>query len=110
MALFSFLCIIISVGLTLVVIVQNSKGGGMSSTFGGGAQQIMGARRSNEMIEKITWYLAAALAVVALVANLSIGSPDVDPNSIRTDAAIDELIVPQAAPLQDPSTLPEAPQ
>lgn len=108
MALFSFLCIIISVGLTLVVIVQNSKGGGMSSTFGGGAQQMMGARRSNEMIEKITWYLAAALATVALVANLVVGRPDVDPNAIRTETAIDELVVPNTTPLQDPASLPEA--
>ncbi|MEM8887778.1 MAG: preprotein translocase subunit SecG [Bacteroidota bacterium] len=109
MAFFSFLCILISVGLTLVVIVQNSKGGGLSSTFGGGAQQIMGARRSNEVIEKITWYLAGGLALIAIIANLTFGNPEVDPDTIRTETAIDELVVPNAGPLQDPASLPEAP-
>lgn len=108
MAFFSFLCIIISVALTLVVIVQNSKGGGLSSTFGGGAQQIMGARRSNELIEKITWGLAAGLAAVALVANLFVSAPSADEGSIRSEQAIDELVVPNAGPLQDPASLPEA--
>ncbi|MEM6805644.1 MAG: preprotein translocase subunit SecG [Bacteroidota bacterium] len=108
MAVFSFFCIVISIALTLVVIVQNSKGGGLSSTFGGGAQQIMGARRSNELIEKVTWVLAGSLAAVALIANLFVTAPNADLDSIRSEQAIDELVVPNAGPLQDPASLPEA--
>ncbi len=67
------LSVLIAILLILAVIIQNSKGGGLSSTFGGavgGASQLFGARRSNEMIEKITWYLAGALALIAFVANV----------------------------------------
>ncbi|WNJ18090.1 preprotein translocase subunit SecG [Pontibacter sp. G13] len=64
------LCLLVAIALIFVVVIQNSKGGGLSSTFGGGASQIMGARRSTEFIEKATWYLAAALAVIALTTHL----------------------------------------
>lgn len=109
MALFGFLSIIISVALILVVIVQKSKGGGLSSTFGGGASQILGSRRSNEMIEKITWYLAAGLAVVAIMANIVGGMNNTDPNALRTDSQIDELIIAAPTQAQDPNALPTAP-
>jgi len=42
----------------LVVLIQNPKGGGIDSTFGGSqANQMLGASRSTDMIEKITWGL-----------------------------------------------------
>ncbi|MEL6133940.1 MAG: preprotein translocase subunit SecG [Bacteroidota bacterium] len=69
--LLGIVCVILAVALTLVVIVQNSKGGGLSSTFGGGASQILGARRSSEFIEKLTWYLAIGVAVIAFAANIA---------------------------------------
>ena len=46
---------------------------------------------------------------IAIIANLTFGSPELDPDTIRTETAIDELVVPNAGPLQDPSSLPEAP-
>ena len=57
--------IAISVLLILVVLVQNSKGGGISSNFST-ANQIMGARRGTDFIEKATWTLAIALLVFSL--------------------------------------------
>jgi preprotein translocase subunit SecG len=45
-----------------VVLIQNPKGGGVDSTFGGqSANQMFGAARSTDFIEKLTWYLAIAL-------------------------------------------------
>lgn len=45
-----------------VVLIQNPKGGGVDSTFGGqSANQMLGAARSADFIEKLTWYLAIAL-------------------------------------------------
>ena len=67
------LSVLVAVLLILAVVIQNSKGGGLSSTFGGavgGASQLFGARRSNEMIEKITWYLAGVLAIIAFLSNV----------------------------------------
>lgn len=69
--LFGILTVLISIALVLVVVVQNSKGGGLNSQFGGTATQVLGARRSNEFIETLTWGLAAALVVIAVIANLS---------------------------------------
>lgn len=51
-----------------VVLIQNPKGGGIDSTFGGsGANQMLGAAKSTDFIEKLTWGLAAALFVLCIV-------------------------------------------
>ena len=58
--------ILVCVLLILVVLVQNSKGGGISSNFSA-ANQIMGARRGTDFIEKTTWTLAILLLVLSLL-------------------------------------------
>lgn len=59
--------------LMLVVLVQNPKGGGIDSTFGGSqANQVFGASRSTDMIEKITWGLAAALFGLCILTALAV--------------------------------------
>ncbi|MEL6274892.1 MAG: preprotein translocase subunit SecG [Bacteroidota bacterium] len=59
--------------LMLVVLVQNPKGGGIDSTFGGTqANQMLGASRSTDFIEKLTWGLAIALFALCILASLAI--------------------------------------
>ena len=54
--------------LILIVLVQNPKGGGIDSTFGGaGANQMLGAARSTDFIEKLTWGLAITMFVLAII-------------------------------------------
>ena len=54
--------------LMLVVLIQNPKGGGLDSTFGGsGANQMFGAAKSTDLIEKITWGLAITLFVLCII-------------------------------------------
>lgn len=61
--------------LMLVVLVQNPKGGGIDSTFGGSqANQMLGASRSTDVIEKITWGLAAALFILCVLTALAVGA------------------------------------
>jgi len=61
--------------LMLVVLVQNPKGGGIDSTFGGSqANQMLGASRSTDVIEKITWALAAALFALCVLTALAVGA------------------------------------
>jgi preprotein translocase subunit SecG len=62
----SVLILIVCVLLTLVVLVQNSKGGGLASNFSS-SNQIMGVRKTADFLEKATWTLAAALLVLSLV-------------------------------------------
>ena len=67
--LLTILIAFISVLLILVILVQNPKGGGLSSSFGGStaANQVMGAANSSDMLERITWGLASALLGLCLV-------------------------------------------
>ena len=67
---------ITAVLLVLVVLAQNSKGGGLTSQFGGsGASQLMGVKRTTDLLEKITWGLAVALVVLTLSTKLIIREP-----------------------------------
>jgi len=66
-----FLIIIICIFLSLIVLVQNSKGGGLSSTFGGG-NQIMGVKKTADVLEKTTWVLAAILVALCLIYNVNV--------------------------------------
>ena len=56
------------------VLIQNPKGGGIDPTFGGQAQQLFGAARSTDFIEKATWVLAGTLVVLCVVAVLTVGT------------------------------------
>ncbi|MGC3979441.1 MAG: preprotein translocase subunit SecG [Paludibacteraceae bacterium] len=58
--------ILVAVLLTLVVLVQNSKGGGLASSFQS-SNQIMGVKRTTEFIEKATWALAGVLIVLSII-------------------------------------------
>ncbi|MEY4876566.1 MAG: preprotein translocase subunit SecG [Bacteroidota bacterium] len=66
LSVFVVLMIIASVLLILIVLIQNPKGGGLSSTFGGFNNQLLGVQRTTDFLEKSTWALAAIIAVIAL--------------------------------------------
>ena len=71
----TILIAVICVLLMAVVLIQNPKGGGVDSTFGGqSANQMFGAAKSADFIEKLTWYLAAALFVLCILTTLVVGS------------------------------------
>ena len=64
----NILTAITSLLLMLVVLIQNPKGGGVDSTFGGqGANQMFGAARSADFIEKLTWGLAITLFALCII-------------------------------------------
>jgi preprotein translocase subunit SecG len=59
------------------VLIQNPKGGGVDSTFGGSqANQMFGAAKSADFIEKATWYLAIALFILCIVTSLMVGGAE----------------------------------
>lgn len=62
----SGLIVAVCVLLILVVLVQNSKGGGLASNFSS-SNQIMGVRKTADFLEKTTWTLAIALLVLSMV-------------------------------------------
>ena len=65
---------IVSALLILAVLIQNPKGGGIDSTFGGqGANQLFGVARSTDFIEKLTWGLIATLFILCVITAMTVG-------------------------------------
>ena len=96
------LILVVSVLLGLVVLVQNSKGGGLISNFGS-ANQMMGVRQTTDFLEKATWTMAVILVVLCLMSSMSI-------KSSRSDGAQDtqmreqiELNTPAAPAAETPA-------
>ncbi len=76
LALVVTLITITAILLVLIVLAQNSKGGGLSSQFGGsGSSQLMGFKRTTDILEKITWGLAIVLVILTLSTNFIIQEP-----------------------------------
>ena len=73
MTLIFILTIIVCILLTLIVVIQNPKGGGIAANFSAG-NQIMGVRKTNDFVEKATWTLAGALLVLAMTSSFIAGS------------------------------------
>ena len=85
MAIVFILSIIAAVLLMLVILIQNPKGGGIDSTFGA-ANQLGSVKKTNDVVEKATWYLAIAIVVLALFSTFMIGDPGTEQVDSRTDA------------------------
>lgn len=65
--------IIISILLVLVVLAQNPKSGGSGGGLAfSGANQLMGAKRSADVFEKMTWGFIVTIMILALVANVTL--------------------------------------
>jgi preprotein translocase subunit SecG len=93
--------------LTLLVLIQNPKGG-IAANFVA-PSQIMGVKRSTDVVEKATWYLAVALIVLSLASNFlrptDSGADAV--NESRIKESIEQQSVPAAPqPAQPAQTQP----
>ena len=69
--------------LMAIVLIQNPKGGGVDSTFGGqGANQVFGAARSTDFVEKLTWGLATSLFVLCILTAIIVTNSSVSSGQI----------------------------
>ena len=68
--LFIILIILVSLLLAFFVLIQNPKGGGLSSGFSGGAN-LIGVQRTGDILEKGTWIFAIALMVCCIAININ---------------------------------------
>ncbi|AQG78445.1 preprotein translocase subunit SecG [Spirosoma montaniterrae] len=65
-AIIVLICIL-TVLLILVVLIQNSKGGGLAGELGGlGSNQLMGVKKTTDLLEQITWGLGIGVMVLSL--------------------------------------------
>ena len=102
--LFIILAIVVAILLILVVLVQNSKGGGLSSQFGGsGAQQVIGVKKTTDLLEKVTWGFAITLFALSVFSNMMIDTSLnlSDPNLDSAQPAPQEIA---PAPSNTPDT------
>lgn len=105
------LIILFAVLLVLVILAQNSKGGGLTSQFGGStASNIIGVKKTGDLLEKLTWGFIIAIMILSLSTNF------INPNTGGTTNEILERAGEQApaAPVPnlnldtDATTTPEA--
>ena len=111
----------VSVLLGLIVLVQNSKGGGLVSNFGG-ANQMMGVRQTSDFLEKATWTLGGILVVLCLLSSITLpkNSKEGTPKSelenmiaplptVETPAATTDMPASSDAPAEATEAPAEAP-
>ena len=67
LVVFGILIIIASVILGFIVLIQNPKGGGLSSSFGGVGNQLMGVKQTTDVLEKGTWIFAAVVGLLCMI-------------------------------------------
>ncbi len=72
--LFLILIVIASVLLGFIILVQNPKGGGLGSSFGGLNTQLMGVKQTTDVLEKGTWIFASVIGILCLISSLFINS------------------------------------
>ncbi len=60
--------------LILAIMVQNPKGGGLSSTFGASTQQLGGVQKTTDFLDKSTWTLGGILIALILLSSISFDS------------------------------------
>ena len=105
-SIFLALIIFVSFLLVLVIMVQNPKGGGLSSSFGGDSQQIGGVKKTGDFLDKSTWVLASLLLILILLSNLTIQKGNGSSDSKLLDSNQIESIIPEALPDDIPLEIP----
>ena len=93
--LFVILIVVAAILMIGIVLIQESKGGGLSSSFAG-YNQVAGVRKTTDFIEKATWALAIAMVVISIICAW------VAPTA-STDASVMENI---ENPVTNPNNLP----
>lgn len=75
------LIVIVSVLLSLIVLIQKPKGGGLNAQFGGTANQVFGASRTADFVEKATWSLAGTMIILVLCSTMLMDRTVANPNA-----------------------------
>ena len=99
--------LLVSILLVVTILMQASKGGGLSGAFGGmgGSSAIFGGRGAGTFLSKLTSSLAIAFMVISILISL-ISAPRGKPHSIIKREA-DRRTVPAANLPVPEGTIPE---
>ena len=83
-------------------MVQNPKGGGLSSSFGGSTQQLGGVQKTTDFLDKSTWVLASLLLALILLSNMTICNGNSAPESSLLEGEVIENTIPEEVPAEIP--------
>ncbi|MDR0768617.1 MAG: preprotein translocase subunit SecG [Dysgonamonadaceae bacterium] len=83
----TILIVICSLFLIFVVVIQNSKGGGLAAGFAS-SNQVMGVRKTTDFLEKATAFLAGCVVVGSIIASMIVANKANSGN----DSLKDEII------------------
>ncbi|WP_281336484.1 preprotein translocase subunit SecG [Flavobacterium eburneipallidum] len=103
MSTFSIFLVLITIVcflLIVVIMVQNPKGGGLSSTLGG-SQMLGGVQKTTDFLDKSTWTLATVLVVLILLSSLSFDGALSDTDSKIIEKSETAAPATNAAPVQN---------
>jgi len=95
--LITVLIFIVCVLLVLIVLVQNSKGGGLASNFQS-SNQVMGVRKTTDFLEKATWVLAGSLLVLSVLGSAFIPRQQLNQEQSKVQDQIETAIDPTQVP------------
>lgn len=109
--IFFILVLIVCVILAFFVLIQNPEGGGLSGSIGGFSNQIMGVKKTNNVLERGTWLFVSIMAALCIFSILLFGG-----KAATSDDALQQMnntSVPaqqqQAAPAAPAQAQPAAP-
>jgi preprotein translocase subunit SecG len=103
MSTFSIFLVLITIVcflLIVVIMVQNPKGGGLSSTIGG-SQMLGGVQKTTDFLDKSTWTLATILIALILLSSLSFTGTLSDMDSKIIDNTENSAPLAPVTPIQD---------
>ena len=83
------LIVIVSILMCVIVLIQNSKGGGLASAFAS-SNQIMGVRKTTDFLEKTTWVLGGIMVVLSITAAYGLKGHVSNTGSAVMERAINE--------------------
>ena len=86
------LIVLVAILMIFIVLIQESKGGGLASNFSS-TNSIMGVRKTTDIVEKLTWGLAAALVVIS-VACAYVAPQAAGENSVMEGATQEQTALP----------------
>lgn len=101
------LAIVVCVFLGMIVLIQNPKGGGLTSNFSS-SSQLMGVQKTGDFLEKGTWILAISLMVLALAINISVKGGSAKSDGAVSSEQVEKASKPIAPANSAPLTLPAA--
>ena len=108
-ALFTVIAVLVLIAailLTIVVLLQNGKGGGLASNFVAG-NQTFGVRQTADLLEKVTWGLVIFILLVSIISTFTLNNNSASGVGVSVEDELNKIEQPAfpTAPIEnaDPS-------